>query len=71
MMIPIYGPYAAALSYIISVGRKPEQTKFYRGIRLTVTEIDEYIIGQKVVLRGFQSASKNMLQALNYIKKSN
>ena len=61
--ISIYGPFASALGYIIRVGNKKMnsvlQRKFktYRGALLKQSEVEEYVLGSTVVLRGFISTS--------------
>ena len=63
--IKFYGPFAAALSFILYSATKnrsdcqvPETFKLYRGLKLMHNEIHDFIPGTKIHLQGYTSTSK-------------
>ena len=72
-MLPIYGPYAAALSYIIGfssfkVDDKP--FKLFRGLSLDKENLSKYKIGEEITLNGFKSASLDLESAAEFAFES-
>ena len=68
--IKLYGPLAAALSYIISTANTKKSKimiKTFRGLQLEQKEIeDKYSIGNLVPLTGYTSTTTDKLIALGY-----
>lgn len=74
--IKFYGAFAAALSFILYSASKNRadldvavSTKLFRGIKLSVTEVEDYVTGQKVRLPGYTSTSKEKSVAVNFAFK--
>ena len=70
--IQMFGPYAAALSFIIHCGNI-NQSEFkrdilvYRGLKLTVDELSQkYSEGRSIKLKGFTSTSIDRDRALKF-----
>ena len=71
--IQFYGAFAAALSFIIyfaNKNRKNEKlhgnTKLYRGLKLSMEEVEAYRLGRRVSLVGYQSTSKSLDIAIRF-----
>ena len=76
--IKYYGAFAAALSYIIYNGSQNKRTRvkshsfatpkveLFRGVKLTQSEIESYVPGNKMSLKGYTSTSKDMGIALGF-----
>ena len=71
--IKFYGAFAAALSFILyscSKNRSDievlEKIKLYRGLKLSASEVEDYIVGSKIHLPGYTSTSKNIGVAINF-----
>ena len=71
--IPLYGAFAAALSYIIyhaTSNRKDvdvrKSRKLYRGLKMSPYEIDNYVIGAKIHMCGYTSTSEDPNIALAF-----
>ena len=68
----MYGPFAAALSYIIHCGNINKSVfksglSVFRGLKLTQDEIEQrYQVGSSINLKGFTSTSINKKVALNF-----
>ena len=64
--IKYFGPFAAALSYILYYANSRMdnqlqlngQNTLYRGVKLTDSELEAYQVGSRVHLRGYTSSSK-------------
>ena len=70
--LPLYGPYAAALSYIIGYSHSLNETPkvVYRGMGLTQDELDQYQPKKKIILNGFKSASLQKEEAIKFATSS-
>ena len=70
--IQMFGPFAAALSYIIHCGNINKSVfksgfSVFRGLKLTQDEIEQrYQVGSSINLKGFTSTSINKKVALNF-----
>ena len=70
--IQYYGPYAAALSYIIYGANKNRKDKLkghtilYRGLKINRLELSKLSIGQIINLQGYTSTSKDFSIALKF-----
>lgn len=62
-MIPLYGPYAAALSFIIGISNLKKPCTLYRGVCVQETNYTEEV-GKKVTFHGFKPATFNKDEAL-------
>ena len=67
-MLPLYGPYAAALSFIVGYSFKAEKGNLtiYRGMSLPSDVIQSYTPGHKLTINGFKSGSLNYDEALGF-----
>ena len=67
-MLPLYGPYAAALSYIIGYSYKVDDKPItlYRGMSLGIEDLQSYQEGEFVTLNGFKSGSFDKEEAANF-----
>lgn len=70
--IKYYGAFSAALSFIIdnankNKGQKNNKTNlFFRGLKMTPEEVDDYLVGNLVNLTGYTSTSKKFATALSF-----
>lgn len=74
--IQYYGAYAASLSYIIYSANKNRKncklkgvTTLYRGLKLTIEQINQYTPGSKMHLLGYTSTSKSFQSGLKFALK--
>ena len=70
--LPLYGPYAAALSYIVGYSHVTKDTPkyVYRGVSMTRDELKKYKAKKHIVLNGFKSASIDEKKALSFARNS-
>ena len=74
--IKFYGAFAAALSFILYSATKnradlkvPKVMNLYRGIKLSVLEVEDYKPGSKINLPGYTSTSKDIDVAIYFAFK--
>ena len=65
-MLQYYGPYAAALSYIVGQNHNKGKLQIYRGMSLPNEILETYEIGNTMTLNGFKSGSLDKEQAFKF-----